>query len=225
MDIQLVKIMSILYWGAYVGTYWFMSLFFYILDCLSEKYPKIKSWKIQTNKTIDYKKYYQTAKVVLKNQILTYPFIGSTIPLIEFIGNDVSYTCDPIYIIAKHLIMSIIIFDILFYIAHRAFHHPKLYGLIHKQHHDWTAPVACSANYNSFVDHLIANIMIPVISIVSTGANTMTMMIWFVSATITVTSSHSGYWWTSAKEHDDHHKYFKVNYGFLFTDILFGTYK
>ena len=78
MNMYLIKIMSILYWGAYFTTYWLMSLFFYILDCLSEKYPKIKSWKIQYSKDIDYKKYYQTAKTVLFNQILSFPFSHSS---------------------------------------------------------------------------------------------------------------------------------------------------
>jgi hypothetical protein len=54
MNIHLLKVMSIVYWGSYVGVYWLMSFIYFILDCLSERYPKIKSWKIQSEKKIYY---------------------------------------------------------------------------------------------------------------------------------------------------------------------------
>ena len=62
-------------------------------------------------------------------------------------------------------------------------------------------------------------------SCVITGASATTMVIWFILATIFVTNTHSGYWWAYATKHDDHHRYFNVNYGIFITDKIFGTSK
>jgi sterol desaturase/sphingolipid hydroxylase (fatty acid hydroxylase superfamily) len=47
--------------------------------------------------------------------------------------------------IAKDIVISILVREVLFYYIHYALHRPSLYAKIHKRHHRFTAPVALAA--------------------------------------------------------------------------------
>lgn len=225
LDYDLLRCFILIYCVSYMGTYWLTSIIYYILDILSTKCSWINSFRIQQNKEIDFNKYHKTIKHVMINHILTSPFIYSLSPLLIYFNNDLSLTLPTIQTLIYNLLMAIMCYDLLFYVFHRLGHTKILYGRIHKTHHEWTAPVGVSANYNHFAEHVIVNAIIPSISIIMTGANLVTIMIWSMLGAHIGTSTHSGYWIGLYKDHDDHHKYFNYNYGLFISDYIFRTQK
>ena len=53
--------------------------------------------------------------------------------------------------------------EILFYYFHLLLHHPKLYKLIHKRHHQWTSPIAIATLYCHPIEHILCNYLPPLI--------------------------------------------------------------
>ena len=50
-----------------------------------------------------------------------------------------------------------VIEDALFYWGHRLLHHPKIYGKIHKRHHQFYTPVGVAAEYAHPIEYFVAN--------------------------------------------------------------------
>lgn len=61
--------------------------------------------------------------------------------------------------IALHFAFALLGRETLFYYGHRTLHHPKLYKLLHKKHHEFVTPVAWSAQYATFTEHVVSNIL------------------------------------------------------------------
>lgn len=52
-----------------------------------------------------------------------------------------------------------VIEDTCFYWIHRTLHHPKLYGLVHKKHHEFYTTVAYASIYAHPFEHVFSNII------------------------------------------------------------------
>ena len=138
--------------------------------------------------------------------------------------------------------------DLLFTAAHRCFHeYPALYQLAHKQHHAYTAPFAWMSHAMSSIEagaNGVAVMFVPIVHAVVLGRCTPLELVWTcqVTAQLIGCIEHSGYnglppllvinptrfppWmFSTTRHHDDHHRYFKGNYGgyFAFWDVLMGT--
>lgn len=115
--------------------------------------------------------------------------------------------------------------DIFFYICHRLFH-TKYFYKFHKVHHEIKAPVGISAIYAHPLDFYIGNILPIFLPCYIVYTNIVMIHIWiFLTTWNTINIAHSGYI-DVAEFHDNHHKYFKYNYGTnCFMDDLFGTKK
>lgn len=221
--IEIFVKMLLMYLVSYVGTYWLCCSVYYVIDTMVSKNKYIKSFKIQQDKLpIDYVKYRTTILHIARHQLIAIPLIVLSVPCIMFVQNDMIYQIPTFFDAFTKMFMATLIFDFLFYFVHYALHSKYLYKY-HKVHHEWTAPVAAAAHYNHFLEFIIIDIIVPMISIIITGANIVTMMMWIGLGTIIVTATHSGYWLLLAQKHDNHHKYYDCDYGFVVTDYIFGT--
>ncbi len=94
----------------------------------------------------------------------------------------------------------------------RLFHSHYLYKVIHKTHHEWTAPVGISASYCHPIEHFIVNILPiatgPMLLGGCLGNHLVSEWVWLTAAIISTTISHSGYhlpFLPSPEHHDFHH--------------------
>ncbi|KAK2765579.1 hypothetical protein FQN54_008433 [Arachnomyces sp. PD_36] len=136
----------------------------------------------------------------------------------------ISPTYPTLWELATDFIYALTLREILFYTFHRALHHPKIYGRIHKQHHKFTAPMAFSAQYAHPVEQILANIMPIVLPLALTHAHILSFALFLTSQLAETSSVHSGYDFAHARKHDLHHSKFRMNYGALgVLDWALGT--
>lgn len=133
-------------------------------------------------------------------------------------------------------LISKLVWDNMFYWAHRMLHMKTLYKHIHKQHHQYTGSIGFAAEYAHFIESLLSN-QLP------------TFLVWFVggfhmcafmsSVVIKLESTyetHSGYCFhgswlqkigltnsEQAAYHDFHHAKNRGNFGHTYIDWVFGT--
>jgi len=125
-----------------------------------------------------------------------------------------------------------------FYWAHRSLHHPLIYGRIHKQHHRYSGSIGFAAEYASPLEVIFSNILPSVGGCLFFGCHGSALIL-FVFVVIRLQESyesHSGYCFhenllqrigltnsIQAAFHDFHHTANCGNFGFIWTDYLFGT--
>lgn len=122
--------------------------------------------------------------------------------------------------------VAVMIREAMFYYTHRMFHHPRVYKHIHKKHHEFVAPVALAAQYATFTEHLLANVVPVVVPCALQDAHIISFWCFQAFATGFATLDHAG-WdvgvWTQ-KHHDDHHKVFDREFGTIgVMDWIHGT--
>lgn len=128
--------------------------------------------------------------------------------------------------------------DVMFYWSHRAVHHPKLYGYIHKQHHTYTGSIGVAAEYASPVEQIVSN-QIPSIGgclFFGCHGSVLMFLIWLTYRLEQTYEAHSGFCFRdtllyklgltnadAAAYHDYHHSGNCGNFGAEWLDWTFGT--
>ena len=197
-------------------TYWGTSFFWFILDLTLAPLFRV------FNDEIDWQLYKKTLIHVFFLQMSTTPIIMTLlIPLWKY--RNISTSQDDIFSFNNFfkLLLCPLLSDVVFYYSHKLIHNNYFYKNVHKLHHEWKNPCALCAAYTTFYEYIFCNLPTFLLPPLILGLNWYVANIWFVYATISVTTDHSGYiFFSKSIHHANHHKYTSYNYGSYFLDFL-----
>ena len=164
-------------------TFWIHCSFLALVDFYPSTFKSFSRWKIQPemNNPLSMDKFIGCVKVVLFNQLIV-NFITAYIAY-QYIklqgGVDISMDHFPtLTSFLYELVIFVIIEEIGFYYSHSLFHTPLLYKWIHKQHHDWIAPIGCACIYAHPIEHICSNLLPLVAGMKYTLCMCIMSMIW-----------------------------------------------
>ena len=123
-------------------------------------------------------------------------------------------------------------YDVWFYAAHRAFHHPALYAY-HKKHHEYVESTRAATQHGSWQDNVVTSL--GGILVLVLWPHRIRLPGWIIGTAYTYARGfvhHCPTWsqkcnvfgmWHFGDYHILHHRHFRGNYGQPWLDALLGT--
>jgi len=132
------------------------------------------------------------------------------------------------YTIIFQIFLCMVIEDTIFYWTHRMLHHPKIYYLIHKKHHEYKTTIGVAAEYAHPLEYVVSNMLPFSIGPLIVGMHYYTFWMWMILRVGETIDGHCGYAfpWSpyrllpfsgSALVHDFHHSHVVCNFASFFT--------
>lgn len=188
----------------------------------------VKQWKIQKPASLDLRHLLQSMPLIVMNfgvsSVLAPLVFWAFLPESSYNLRAVPSTMT----LLRDIVVWMAVNEVLFFHIHRFFHvNKKMYKMVHKIHHQWTAPISFVAIYSHPLENVLANLMPLVMGMVLCGTHVLAAAIMIFVALVHTTAVHSGYWICDDNGmHDEHHKKFNVNYGVSgLMDRWYGTYQ
>jgi sterol desaturase/sphingolipid hydroxylase (fatty acid hydroxylase superfamily) len=216
-------------WG--MAVYWTVGGAYALLNFVPNRMAD--RYRVQAGRNepaVDAAKFAHACRQVLFNQVVVGPCLAlALIPLLRWRGMKASPQDIPsVHTFLLNLAGFVAVEEVAFFYSHRYFRLNKsLCERIHKQHHEWTAPVAITARYAHPLEDLLSNIGPVMLGPLVMGAHFFELWLWLVLALFSTLTSHSGFhlpFFPSPEWHDYHHAKFEYNFGVLgVMDRLYGT--
>ncbi|KAG8231541.1 hypothetical protein J437_LFUL008082 [Ladona fulva] len=162
---------------------------------VTNKPAALRRYKIQpgTNEPVESKKLMKVILTVLFNQIVVgLPFAYVSLWLMTYRGLQPIRELPTFHWVLFEMAILILVEEIGFYYSHRFLHNRYLYRVIHKKHHEWTAPIAVTAVYCHPIEHIFSNLLPPFLGVLLMGSHVATAWLWFSLAILSTLNAHSG---------------------------------
>lgn len=142
----------------------------------------------------------------------------------------------PVHRLFLWFLGSMVFNDWVFYAAHRAFHHRRIYKHVHKKHHFYKGSIGFAGEHAHFIEEVLANQLPAAASFLFGGAHFLIFLVYLGCRLESVYEGHSGYCFygtwlhklglTYAEQtayHDFHHTKNSGNFAAPYLDYFFGT--
>ena len=140
--------------------YWIVGLLYLFVDLQRPK--AITQFKIQekANSNLSIRDAVSAARQILSNQLLIgFIYFCTFFHLRRAIGFDDGRELPSPSRVLLDFLVFLVMEELLFYYFHRLLHHPRVYKVVHKKHHEWTAPIAITAMYCHPIEHMLSNLL------------------------------------------------------------------
>jgi sterol desaturase/sphingolipid hydroxylase (fatty acid hydroxylase superfamily) len=136
----------------------------------------------------------------------------------------------PLWWLPLSLLIAMVVHETYYYWLHRAMHHPKLFRIIHKVHHDSNITSPWTAFSFHPLEGMLQAIFLPLL-LLFLPVHVYVLLIHLTIMTFSSVINHLdievypknfnkhfiGRWLIGASHHSLHHKQFRYNYGLYFT--------
>jgi len=235
------KVYIVLFGGLIIHTLVFVVLNVLMGVIYAINHPYLERFKIQQNREWPWRDSSEKVRrqywSLVKKSIFTLMINNYVVSPILFLSgwkraeslisvsiHDVPHWYTTMWQVAVFMVIE----DTLFYWAHRALHHPAIYGYIHKKHHEFKQPIGIASEYAHPIEFIFSNAIPFSMGPQLLHAHCFTFFVWYVWRIGETVDGHSGYEFPfvpyrllpfsgSATFHDYHHSRNVGNYSSFFT--------